>query len=160
MKSFPWRRMRKYVLMSYSSFLSVPLVVDSDSDTFQTLKKVPKTKPNGTAKPTKSRGVGTPPGAKVGVKSPIKTLSTQSKLPLKSPVTPKKATPTPPKRTPTSVNDYFGSRAIQRSDKKLVASTKRKAVSIDEASDKDHFTPRLTWHKLLSAANSGYRWFH
>uniref|UniRef100_A0A7N6B490 Replication factor C subunit 1 n=1 Tax=Anabas testudineus TaxID=64144 RepID=A0A7N6B490_ANATE len=32
-----------------------------------------------------------------------------------------------PKQTPTSVLDYFGSGTVQRSDKKLVASTKRKA---------------------------------
>uniref|UniRef100_A0A3Q3W5I5 Replication factor C subunit 1 n=1 Tax=Mola mola TaxID=94237 RepID=A0A3Q3W5I5_MOLML len=104
---------------------------DSDSDTFQSLKKVSKTKQNGTAKPTKSHGEGTRPGAKVGMKSPIKTLSTLSKPPLKSPVTPKSARPPQPKQTPTSLCDYFGSAVIQRSDKKLVVSTKRKAPTQD-----------------------------
>uniref|UniRef100_A0A665WMD5 Replication factor C subunit 1 n=1 Tax=Echeneis naucrates TaxID=173247 RepID=A0A665WMD5_ECHNA len=43
-----------------------------------------------------------------------------------------KCTPPPqPKKTPTSVLDYFGSGSIQRSDKKLVASTKRKAPTQD-----------------------------
>uniref|UniRef100_I3JR07 Replication factor C subunit 1 n=1 Tax=Oreochromis niloticus TaxID=8128 RepID=I3JR07_ORENI len=36
----------------------------------------------------------------------------------------------PPKQTPTSVLDYFGSASVQRSDKKLVASTKRKAPTL------------------------------
>lgn len=92
------------------------LLVDSDSDNFQSLKKVSKTKQNG--------------GAQVGMKSPIRHLSSQSKAAVKSPVTPKTAAPPQPKQTPTSVFDYFGNTAIQRSDKKFVASTKRKAVSI------------------------------
>uniref|UniRef100_A0A8D3DBV3 Replication factor C subunit 1 n=1 Tax=Scophthalmus maximus TaxID=52904 RepID=A0A8D3DBV3_SCOMX len=40
-------------------------------------------------------------------------------------------TPPQPKHTPTSVLDYFGGGTIQRSDKKLVASTKRKAPTQD-----------------------------
>uniref|UniRef100_A0A665WMT2 Replication factor C subunit 1 n=1 Tax=Echeneis naucrates TaxID=173247 RepID=A0A665WMT2_ECHNA len=42
-----------------------------------------------------------------------------------------KSPPPQPKKTPTSVLDYFGSGSIQRSDKKLVASTKRKAPTQD-----------------------------
>lgn len=106
------------------------LLLDSDSDNFQSLKKVSKTKQNGTAKPTKSEAEGARGGAQVGIKSPVRPLSTQSKAAVKSPVTPKSAAPPQPKQTPTSVFDYFGNAAIQRSDKKLVASTKRKAVSI------------------------------
>uniref|UniRef100_A0AAQ5YH70 Replication factor C subunit 1 n=1 Tax=Amphiprion ocellaris TaxID=80972 RepID=A0AAQ5YH70_AMPOC len=68
---------------------------DSDSDNFQSLKTVSKSKQNSTAKRTK----------------------------------PESTPPPQPKQTPTSVLDYFGSGTIQRSDKKLVASTKRKAVS-------------------------------
>ncbi|KAM3623637.1 uncharacterized protein V6R79_013588 [Siganus canaliculatus] len=97
---------------------------DSDSDNFQSLKKASKPKQNGTAKPSKS---SSRPGTKESQKSPVK----QGKPAVKSPVTPKSA-PTPqPKHTPTSVFDYFGSGAIQRSDKKLVASTKRKAPTQD-----------------------------
>lgn len=69
------------------------------------------------------------------MKSPTKSPSTQGKTGVKHPavpVTPKSAPPPQPKQTPTSVFDYFGSSTIQRSDKKLVASTKRKAVSSDE----------------------------
>lgn len=112
--------------MGYFSVLHV----DSDSDNFQSLKKVSKTKQNGAAKPTKSDAGGAHGGAQVGMKSPIRHLSTQSKAAVKSPVTPKSAAPPQPKQTPTSVFDYFGNTAIQRSDKKIVASTKRKAVSI------------------------------
>uniref|UniRef100_A0A8D0AAY4 Replication factor C subunit 1 n=1 Tax=Sander lucioperca TaxID=283035 RepID=A0A8D0AAY4_SANLU len=83
---------------------------DSDSDNFQSLKKVSEPKQNGT--PSSTQG-------KPAVKSPP------------VPVTPKSAPPPPLKRTPTSVLDYFGSATVQRSDKKLVASTKRKAVSIN-----------------------------
>ncbi|XP_038569412.1 replication factor C subunit 1 [Micropterus salmoides] len=98
---------------------------DSDSDNFQSLKKA--SKQNGKAKPTKSDAVSARPAAKEVVKSPS---STQGKTVVKSPpvpVTPKSAPPPQPKHTPTSVLDYFGSATIQRSDKKLVASTKRKA---------------------------------
>ncbi|XP_068561564.1 replication factor C subunit 1 isoform X2 [Cebidichthys violaceus] len=108
---------------------------DSDSDNFQSLKKVSKPKQNGTAKQTKA-GVGgaARPGVKEGLKSPPKPSSTQGKAVLKSPVTPKSTQPPPRKQTPTSVLDYFGSAAVQRSDKKLVASTKRKAPT-QEADD-------------------------
>ncbi|XP_076584285.1 replication factor C subunit 1 isoform X1 [Chaetodon auriga] len=105
---------------------------DSDSDNFQSLKKVSKPKQNGTAKPTKSEAGGARPGAKSGVKSPVKPSSTQGKTTVKSPVTPKSAPPPQPKQTPTSVFDYFGSTAVQRSDKKLVASVKRKAPTQDK----------------------------
>ncbi|XP_068176893.1 replication factor C subunit 1 [Antennarius striatus] len=103
---------------------------DSDSDTFQSLKKVSKPKQNGRAKPSKSNPESTHPGTKM-VKSPGKSSSTQSKSTAKSPVTPKTAPPPSPKQTPTSVLEYFGSAAIQRSDKKLVGSTKRKAPTED-----------------------------
>ncbi|XP_055004102.1 replication factor C subunit 1 [Boleophthalmus pectinirostris] len=102
---------------------------DSDSDNFQTLKKASQAKQNGNGKTEKTNDKRT----KESSKSPVKS-STQGKPVLKSPVTPKVAPPPKPKQTPTSVFDYFGSRAIQRSDKKLVASTKRK-TPIEDTDD-------------------------
>ncbi|KAG7241298.1 hypothetical protein INR49_025816, partial [Caranx melampygus] len=99
---------------------------DSDSDNFQSLKKVSKTKQNDTSKPTKTDAES----PRSGSKPPVKPSSTQERTGVRSPpkpVTPKSAPPPQPKKTPTSVFDYFGSGTIQRSDKKLVASTKRKA---------------------------------
>ncbi|XP_054460149.1 replication factor C subunit 1 [Anoplopoma fimbria] len=104
---------------------------DSDSDNFQTLKKVSKPKQNGTAKQTKSDAGSARPGVKEELKSPSKPSTTQGKAALKSPVTPKSTLPPPCKQTPTSVLDYFGNATVQRSDKKLVASTKRKAPTQD-----------------------------
>uniref|UniRef100_A0A8D3BPL0 Replication factor C subunit 1 n=1 Tax=Scophthalmus maximus TaxID=52904 RepID=A0A8D3BPL0_SCOMX len=103
---------------------------DSDSDNFQSLKKVSQTKKDNTSKQTKSQAEG----ARLGPKPPVKSSTTQVKTGLKSPpalITPKKVTPPQPKHTPTSVLDYFGGGTIQRSDKKLVASTKRKAPTQD-----------------------------
>uniref|UniRef100_A0A8K9ULS4 Replication factor C subunit 1 n=1 Tax=Oncorhynchus mykiss TaxID=8022 RepID=A0A8K9ULS4_ONCMY len=51
-----------------------------------------------------------------------------------APVTPKSAPPQT-KRTPTSVLDYFGSGSVQRSDRKLVASTKRKTDPDESLTD-------------------------
>ncbi|XP_034713970.1 replication factor C subunit 1 isoform X2 [Etheostoma cragini] len=107
---------------------------DSDSDNFRSLKKVSEPKQNGTAKQTKSDAGSARPGVRAGLKSPVKPSSTQGKSSVKSPpvpVTPKSAPPPPLKRTPTSVLDYFGTTTVQRSDKKLVASTKRKAPTQD-----------------------------
>ncbi|XP_075886604.1 replication factor C subunit 1 isoform X2 [Nelusetta ayraudi] len=101
---------------------------DSDSDNFLSLKKASSSKQNGLSKPTKAAAESARPGAKAQAKSPIKPSTTQGKAALKSPVTPKSAEP---KKNPTSVVDYFGSTAIQRSDKKLVASVKRKAPTQD-----------------------------
>uniref|UniRef100_A0A8C5A9A9 Replication factor C subunit 1 n=1 Tax=Gadus morhua TaxID=8049 RepID=A0A8C5A9A9_GADMO len=82
---------------------------DSDSDNFLSFKNKPKPKENGTSKTTTTK--------KNAGKTP-------------------KATPPPqPKHTPTSVLDYFGSGGVQRSEKKLVASAKRKAPSPDQQSD-------------------------
>lgn len=142
------------------------MVVDSDSDNFQSLKKVSKPKQNGKSKPTKPDAEVPLPGAKVGKKSPIKPSSTQSKTAVKSPVTPKSVKPPQPKQTPTSLVDYFGSAAIQRSDKKLVASTKRKAVSNDGLSSvlqilsvfiKIMFITWTTHTGLLSLASLQYQ---
>ncbi|XP_028259396.1 replication factor C subunit 1 [Parambassis ranga] len=102
---------------------------DSDSDSFQTLKKASKPKQNGTLK---RKSEADSPQSRVkegGKKSPAKPSSTQGKT--VSPATPKSAPPPQPKQTPTSVLDYFGSASIQRSEKKLVASTKRKAPTQD-----------------------------
>lgn len=107
---------------------------DSDSDNFQSLKKVSNPKQNGMAKQAKSDAGGARPGVKESLRSPARAASTQGKSAVKSPpvpVTPKSAPPPPPKRTPTSVLDFFGSAAVQRSDKKLVASNKRKAPTQD-----------------------------
>lgn len=103
---------------------------DSDSDSFETLKKSSKAKQNGSSKPekTEKKCFGTKESNKSPVKPPIV---------LKSPVTPKVAPPPKLKQTPTSVFDYFGGGTVQRSDKKLVASTKRKAPiqDTDDLSD-------------------------
>ncbi|XP_013887906.1 replication factor C subunit 1 isoform X2 [Austrofundulus limnaeus] len=108
---------------------------DSDSDNFLSLKKVSKTKPNGTAKATKPDPESSPSGSRDQVKSPIRPSSSQARAGLKSPpvpTTPRSAPPPPPpKQTPTSVFDYFGMGTIRRSDKKLVASAKRKAPTPD-----------------------------
>nr|XP_020479853.1 replication factor C subunit 1 [Monopterus albus] len=109
---------------------------DSDSDNFQSLKKASKAKRNGTSKLTRSDTESARTDAKAGAKSPIQP-STQGKAgekPPSVPLTPKSAPPPLPKQTPTSVLDYFGSTSVQRSDKKLVASTKRKAP-IQDADD-------------------------
>uniref|UniRef100_A0A8C3AYC8 Replication factor C subunit 1 n=1 Tax=Cyclopterus lumpus TaxID=8103 RepID=A0A8C3AYC8_CYCLU len=73
----------------------------------------------------------------LGLRSPPKPSTAQAKAAVKSPVTPKSTSPPPRKQTPTSVLDYFGSASVQRSDKKLVASTKRKAPTqeVDDLSD-------------------------
>ncbi|XP_072239367.1 replication factor C subunit 1 [Leuresthes tenuis] len=107
---------------------------DSDSDNFQSLKKGSKPKQNGNAKSTEPNAQSCRPGANGGAKCPVEPSSSQGKTGLKSPpapATPKSAPPPQPKQTPTSVLDYFGSGTIHRSDKKLVASTKRKAPSQD-----------------------------
>lgn len=108
---------------------------DSDNDNFQSLKKDVKPKQNGT--PKRSNALSGHTGGKEEKKSPVKPSSTQGKMGLKSPGLTKSAPPQQPKQTPTSVFDYFGSASIQRSDKKLVASTKRKAPAqdTDELSD-------------------------
>uniref|UniRef100_A0A671L3V8 Replication factor C subunit 1 n=1 Tax=Sinocyclocheilus anshuiensis TaxID=1608454 RepID=A0A671L3V8_9TELE len=66
-------------------------------------------------------------------KSPTKSPNTVSKGAAKSsqPTVSPKVAPTPPKQMPTSVMAFFGSSSVQRSEKKMVASTstKRKAVS-------------------------------
>ncbi|MEQ2239862.1 hypothetical protein ILYODFUR_009021 [Ilyodon furcidens] len=101
---------------------------DSDSDNFQSLKKVSKSKQNCTDK--KSEEESCSPKTIERVKSPAKPPSSQGKAGIKIPkvpTTPKLPPPPQPKQTPTSVFDYFGSGEIHRSDKKLVASTKRKA---------------------------------
>lgn len=96
-----------------------------------TLKKT-KPKENGTAKGKKESGKAKE--VKVSsTKSPTKSPNTMSKGGAKSsqPTISPKIGPTPPKQTPTSVMSFFGSSSVQRSDKKMVASTstKRKAVS-------------------------------
>lgn len=118
------------VLIFIGLFFSI---TDSDSDNFHTLKEVPKIKPNVSTKSTKPDPDGSQQGVKGGMKSPVKLSSQQSKA-AKSPVTPKAADPPRPKQTPTSVLDYFGHAAVQRSEKKLVASVKRKVVSVDSPS--------------------------
>ncbi|XP_077379412.1 replication factor C subunit 1 [Festucalex cinctus] len=106
------------------------LETDSDSDNFESLKK--SSKHNGTSQKSKSI-----PGVKESAESPIKSSSVHLKTGAKhptTPVTPKTAPPPQTKQTPTSVFDYFGNKSIQRSDKKLVASTKRK-TPIQDADD-------------------------
>ncbi|XP_054634941.1 replication factor C subunit 1 isoform X2 [Dunckerocampus dactyliophorus] len=93
---------------------------DSDSDNFQSLR-ISKTKQNGASQKTNS-------GVKEAAKSPIKS-SVQIKTATKSPTTP--VTSKSAKQNPTSVFDYFGTGSVQRSNKKLVASTKRKTPTQD-----------------------------
>ncbi|KAL0203837.1 hypothetical protein M9458_001855, partial [Cirrhinus mrigala] len=100
-------------------------------DTFMTLKKK-KPKENGTAKGKKESDSGKAKQAKASSsKSPTKSPNTVSKGGVKSsqPTISPKLGPTPPKQMPTSVMAFFGSSSVQRSDKKMVASTstKRKA---------------------------------
>lgn len=98
--------------------------IDSESDSFHTLKEVSK------GKSTKSDISGPQQGVKMGTKSPVTPASKAAT----SPVTPKSTQPPQTKQTPTSALDYFGSAIVQRSEKKLVASIKRKAVSVDSSS--------------------------
>ncbi|CAL8389260.1 unnamed protein product [Arctogadus glacialis] len=118
---------------------------DSDSDNFLSIKNKPKPKENGTSKTTtttttKKNAGKSSRGSKETITSPVKPSSSEGKTPRKTPAPPvprtPKATPPPqPKHTPTSVLDYFGSGGVQRSEKKLVASAKRKAPSTDQQSD-------------------------
>ncbi|XP_045070583.1 replication factor C subunit 1 [Coregonus clupeaformis] len=102
---------------------------DSDSDNFLTLKKPAKPQENVVAKPGKTR-TGTKERSPPKPNPALATGKGGVKKSPPVPVTPKSAPPQT-KRTPTSVLDYFGSGSVQRSDKKLVASTKRKAPSQD-----------------------------
>uniref|UniRef100_A0A8C7HIS1 BRCT domain-containing protein n=1 Tax=Oncorhynchus kisutch TaxID=8019 RepID=A0A8C7HIS1_ONCKI len=110
---------------------------DSDSDNFLSLKKSQaKPQGNGVTKPGKARN-----GTKESHVSPPKpTLAPATgkggmkKKSPPAPVTPKSAPPQT-KRTPTSVLDYFGSGSVQRSDRKLVASTKRKTDPEESLTD-------------------------
>ncbi|XP_051715496.1 replication factor C subunit 1 isoform X2 [Ctenopharyngodon idella] len=109
-----------------------PVTYVSDSDSDDTFMKKPKPKENGMAKGKKESDSGKAKQAKVSPsKSPIKSPNTISKGGVKSsqPTISKKVAPTPPKQTPTSVMAFFGSSSVQRSEKKMVASTstKRKA---------------------------------
>ncbi|XP_067297806.1 replication factor C subunit 1 [Pseudorasbora parva] len=116
----------------------VTYVSDSDSDdTFVTLKK-PKPKENGMAKSKKESNSGKAKQAKVSPsKSPIKSPNTISRGGMNSsqPTISKKFTPTPTKLTPTSVMDFFGSSSVQRSEKKMVASTSTKRKAPTQATD-------------------------
>ncbi|XP_077460805.1 replication factor C subunit 1 [Stigmatopora argus] len=104
------------------------LETDSDSDNFESLKKASITKQNGTTEKISSSS-----GGKESAKTPIKS-SSHLKIGVKCPttlVTPKTVPPTQTPKKPTSVFDYFGSGSIQRSEKKLVGSTKRKTPTQD-----------------------------
>uniref|UniRef100_A0A673ZPE2 Replication factor C subunit 1-like n=1 Tax=Salmo trutta TaxID=8032 RepID=A0A673ZPE2_SALTR len=109
--------------------------LDSDSDNFLSLKKSAKPQGNGVTKPKKART-----GTKESHRSPSKPTPAPAKgkggikKSPSAPVTPKSA-PQQTKRTPTSVLDYFGGGSVQRSDKKLVASTKRKADHDESLTD-------------------------
>lgn len=105
-------------------YLLIFSTIDSDSDSFHTLKEVSK------GKSTKSDVNGPQQGVKMGMKPPVTTASKAAT----SPVTAKSTQPPQPKQTPTSAFDYFGKATVQRSEKKLVASIKRKAVSVDSSS--------------------------
>uniref|UniRef100_A0A8C1FNL6 Replication factor C subunit 1 n=1 Tax=Cyprinus carpio carpio TaxID=630221 RepID=A0A8C1FNL6_CYPCA len=112
-----------------------PLFIFPDSDdTFMTLKKT-RRKENGTAEGKKESGPGKAKQVSSS-KSPTKSPNALSKGAAKSSqptVSPKVAAPTPPKHMPISVADFFGSSSVQRSEKRMVASTstKRKAPSQD-----------------------------
>uniref|UniRef100_A0A8C2C9C4 Replication factor C subunit 1 n=1 Tax=Cyprinus carpio TaxID=7962 RepID=A0A8C2C9C4_CYPCA len=109
-------------------FCPLFIFLDSD-DTFMTLKKT-RRKENGAAEGKKESGSGK------AKQSPSKSPNALSKGAAKSSqptVSPKVAAPTPPKHMPISVADFFGSSSVQRSEKRMVASTstKRKAPSQD-----------------------------
>uniref|UniRef100_A0A671KXT3 Replication factor C subunit 1 n=1 Tax=Sinocyclocheilus anshuiensis TaxID=1608454 RepID=A0A671KXT3_9TELE len=70
-------------------------------------------------------------------KSPTKSPNTVSKGAAKSsqPTVSPKVAPTPPKQMPTSVMAFFGSSSVQRSEKKMVASTSTKRKAVKSLSD-------------------------
>uniref|UniRef100_A0A8C2BGL0 Replication factor C subunit 1 n=2 Tax=Cyprinus carpio TaxID=7962 RepID=A0A8C2BGL0_CYPCA len=106
----------------------VTYMSDSDSDdTFMTLKKT-KPKENGTAKGKKESDSGKAKQVKVSSSKSPNTIS-KGGVKTSQPTVSPKIGPTPTKQTPTSVMAFFGSSSVQRSDKKMVASTstKRKA---------------------------------
>lgn len=94
-----------------------------------TLKKT-KPKENGTAKGKKESDSGKAKQVKVSSSKSPNTIS-KGGVKTSQPTVSPKIGPTPTKQTPTSVMAFFGSSSVQRSDKKMVASTstKRKAVS-------------------------------
>ncbi|XP_058888612.1 replication factor C subunit 1-like isoform X2 [Acipenser ruthenus] len=90
-----------------------------EEDNFESLKQPPKRKENGLSASSRSGSTG----RAAEVKPPAK------------PAPPKAVTPV--KCTPTSVFDYFGDSSVQRSHKKLVATTKRKALERQLREDED-----------------------
>uniref|UniRef100_A0A8C2GUA6 Replication factor C subunit 1 n=1 Tax=Cyprinus carpio TaxID=7962 RepID=A0A8C2GUA6_CYPCA len=92
-----------------------------------TLKKT-KPKENGTAKGKKESDSGKAKQVKVSSSKSPNTIS-KGGVKTSQPTVSPKIGPTPTKQTPTSVMAFFGSSSVQRSDKKMVASTstKRKA---------------------------------
>ncbi|MBN3281955.1 RFC1 factor, partial [Polyodon spathula] len=99
----------------------VVYVSETDEEDFESLKQPQKRKENGLS-------TSSPPGSTgraVEVKPPAKAV-------------------TPAKCTPMSVLEYFGGSSVQRSDKKLVATTKRKAPtgSTDDSTNEDEAVAR------------------
>ncbi|XP_041125620.1 LOW QUALITY PROTEIN: replication factor C subunit 1-like [Polyodon spathula] len=92
-----------------------------EEDNFESLKQPQKSKANGLSASNRSGSSG----RAAEVKPPAK------------PAPPKAVTPA--KCTPTSVFDYFGGSSVQRSHKKLVATTKRRAPTgcTDDSTDED-----------------------
>ncbi|TRY96810.1 hypothetical protein DNTS_016309 [Danionella cerebrum] len=124
----------------------VTYVSDSDSDgTFQSLKE-PKSKENGITKSKKeSQSVKAKPVKVSSGKSPIKSPNQSTKIA-------SKVTPTPPKQMPTSVMAFFGSSGVQRSEKKMVASVKRKAPQeTDESLSDEAIAKELQMEEDLEA---------
>ncbi|XP_033890486.3 replication factor C subunit 1-like isoform X1 [Acipenser ruthenus] len=97
-----------------------------EEDNFESLKQPPKRKENGLSASSRSGSTG----RAAEVKPPAK------------PAPPKAVTPV--KCTPTSVFDYFGDSSVQRSHKKLVATTKRKAPTgcTDDSTNEDEAIAR------------------
>ncbi|RXM31698.1 Replication factor C subunit 1 [Acipenser ruthenus] len=96
-----------------------------EEDNFESLKQPQKRKENGLSASSRPGSTGRavevkPPAKPVEVKPPAKAV-------------------TPAKCTPMSVFEYFGGSSVQRSDKKLVATTKRKAPtgSTDDSTNED-----------------------
>uniref|UniRef100_A0A8C2BFY9 Replication factor C subunit 1 n=1 Tax=Cyprinus carpio TaxID=7962 RepID=A0A8C2BFY9_CYPCA len=87
-----------------------------------------KPKENGTAKGKKESDSGKAKQVKVSSSKSPNTIS-KGGVKTSQPTVSPKIGPTPTKQTPTSVMAFFGSSSVQRSDKKMVASTstKRKA---------------------------------
>uniref|UniRef100_A0A8C1KTN0 Replication factor C subunit 1 n=1 Tax=Cyprinus carpio TaxID=7962 RepID=A0A8C1KTN0_CYPCA len=125
--------------LSFSFSLQVKSPRSDEKPSGKRKKRVIIDSENGTAEGKKESGPGKAKQVSSS-KSPTKSPNALSKGAAKSSqptVSPKVAAPTPPKHMPISVADFFGSSSVQRSEKRMVASTstKRKADTEESLSD-------------------------